>query len=1003
MNNAIAAESIPAALANAPQWVLWRYEERDGKPTKPPYQSDGRHASHTDPSTWGELPRILKRYQRGGWDGIGFVLSDYDPLGGIDLDHCIAETGEIEPWAQAIIERIDSYTEISPSGKGVRIFLKGELPIEFPRGGRKLTGLGEDGHGAIEVYCRLRYLTYTGRHIAGTPVDIEPRAEVFTALCLELFPPKSPAQTLSSTNTPTPLSLSDAELLAKMFASHSGLSLIRLWNGDTSAYDGDESRADCALLAHLAFWTQKDEAWMDRLFRQSQLYREKWEREDYREWTLAKACEGVTEVYESSQAFDPEASGTALDPEQQDELAQAQAAVETLAETLKADTGYPFTAEGKRVLGLLRALDAASWARVKTCLQRARISVRDVEAALPKPSEFLPDPATAATERGSTRAGDTLTGCPAPATIIPHPYYVEPGVTGKWRADESSNSTKKEPFIFAPVLISGRTVDINTGAEALVLAWQWKGSPWQMRLVDRDTVAQKRQLLALAKYGMPIADHNGQEFIAYLNCVEAANRETLPCARVSGRLGWQGAPETSPFLCGRKLVLPDGAIEDVDAIDVSRPNQWSANRICFKGDEGGQDQVVDAYHTRGTLDGWKDAVKVCAAHPRMLVMLYASFAAPLLDIFNVRNFGVDASTDTTRGKTTALRTAASVWGAPDEQSACSTVLTWDATRVGLERTSEIMSFLPLCVDDTKKAKSPKAVAELIYAVSSGRGRVRGTVGGLAHTPTWRTIMLSTGEQPATSFTQDGGTRTRIISMIGPPMGAQTPALGRVASALNAGIFQHYGHAGPRFLSWLQLNKPSWGEWVARHAALSVALADSAPSPEAGRLAPYAALITIAGEMAHRALGLPWEFNDPISTLWQDLAAEAADAAGSERALDDIYSWASSRETSFIGRHVTDGFVERTPPVTLGRWDPGTDWEYIAVWPSVLAAALTELGYSPPAILRGWRERGLIRCHPKSFTWDVRIPSGETKKMTYIYRHAFERGSQPPLSELGDTQ
>ncbi len=93
------------------RWVLWRYVKAGDRDTKEPFQATGRHASSTDPGTWTtwlELQPFVSQYS-----GVGIMLGN--PLGGADLDHCVKE-GKILPWAQAVITRLNSYTEISPSG-----------------------------------------------------------------------------------------------------------------------------------------------------------------------------------------------------------------------------------------------------------------------------------------------------------------------------------------------------------------------------------------------------------------------------------------------------------------------------------------------------------------------------------------------------------------------------------------------------------------------------------------------------------------------------------------------------------------------------------------------------------------------------------------------------------------------------------------------------------------------------------------------------------------------
>jgi putative DNA primase/helicase len=146
-------ENVPEELTERPQWVCWRYEERDEKLTKVPHTITGGAASTTDLMTWTPFEAALAAYERGRWDGIGFMFSSADPYVGIDLDHCRdPESGDIEPWAQEIIERFegDAYIEASPSGCGIHIIVRGAV-----RGG----GMRK---GNLEMYSRGRFFTMTG-------------------------------------------------------------------------------------------------------------------------------------------------------------------------------------------------------------------------------------------------------------------------------------------------------------------------------------------------------------------------------------------------------------------------------------------------------------------------------------------------------------------------------------------------------------------------------------------------------------------------------------------------------------------------------------------------------------------------------------------------------------------------------------------------------------------------------------------------------------------------
>jgi hypothetical protein len=155
--------------------VVWRYAERNGKITKLPINPrySGRMARTNDPRTWSTFDRALGVCgENPKIDGAGFVFSGDDLYVGIDLDNCRdPETGVIDPWAAAWIRRLGGYAEVSPSGSGVKIIVKGSLPSSI---GKTIV----DGH-EVELYGSGRFFTITGWRLAGstTPVDSQEAVE----------------------------------------------------------------------------------------------------------------------------------------------------------------------------------------------------------------------------------------------------------------------------------------------------------------------------------------------------------------------------------------------------------------------------------------------------------------------------------------------------------------------------------------------------------------------------------------------------------------------------------------------------------------------------------------------------------------------------------------------------------------------------------------------------------------------------------------------------------
>ena len=280
-------ESIPPDMRREKSWVNWHYQSREGDWTKVPIDpKTGRTASSTDPLTWGTDAEALASFEGDAVDGIGFVFTP--PFCGVDLDDCRdPETGEIQAWARDIVKRLGSYTEVSPSGRGLHIILRGKLP---PRGNRK---------GNIEMYDEGRYFCVTGQHLDGTPLEVNDRQEELSALHAEVFGQAASPPLVMKPAPRARHELSDEEILKKASTAKNGEKFKRLWAGDTNLHDGDDSRADESLVCLLAFYTGPDPERIERLFGQSKLAdREKWrQRPDYRQRTIAAALKVVDTYY----------------------------------------------------------------------------------------------------------------------------------------------------------------------------------------------------------------------------------------------------------------------------------------------------------------------------------------------------------------------------------------------------------------------------------------------------------------------------------------------------------------------------------------------------------------------------------------------------------------------------------------------------------------------------------------------------------------------------------
>lgn len=318
-------DSLPAACKELRHWVLWKTAMRDGRLTKVPIRADsGLNAESDDLTTWTTFDKVREAFEKGRGSalGVGFVFARSSEISGVDLDHCRdPATGEIDEWAKAYLARLNSYSEISPSGAGLHVLVKGSIPVTGADGGRqkKLKGEGHRSDAAIEMYSAKRFFTMTGNVLPEYPQGVESRQNELMAIYTEVFGKIEPPQTKTqekakdepeTTSTKRTVDdkahLSDEAVIARMLGGSKADEIEKLLKGDTSAYAGDESRADQALCNHTAFWTAKNRQQMDSIFRTSKLMRPKWDEkrgsQTYGEMTIDKAIRDTKEVYQPDES-----------------------------------------------------------------------------------------------------------------------------------------------------------------------------------------------------------------------------------------------------------------------------------------------------------------------------------------------------------------------------------------------------------------------------------------------------------------------------------------------------------------------------------------------------------------------------------------------------------------------------------------------------------------------------------------------------------------------------
>lgn len=291
-------DNIPMELKDLPQWVGFAIEifkGKDGKNEKrkvPKNPKTGGNAMVNKPETWGTFEEACNGRKIHKYQHIGFAFTKDDPYCGIDIDDCVGPNKTLSYIAQEILTPfMGTYSEFSASGNGIHIISKGKTPQQ----GRKIPEL------KVELYDASRFFVFTGNPLYKNSI-LELQEEI-NSLYEKHFKEKTSPVTLNVQPQRPELIMSDDEIIEKAKGARNGGKFSALYNGDTSGNADDKSSADFALCGILAFWT-RDPDQIDRIFRNSKLFRPKWDSKrgnlTYGAGTVQRALNAQTTVYDPS-------------------------------------------------------------------------------------------------------------------------------------------------------------------------------------------------------------------------------------------------------------------------------------------------------------------------------------------------------------------------------------------------------------------------------------------------------------------------------------------------------------------------------------------------------------------------------------------------------------------------------------------------------------------------------------------------------------------------------
>lgn len=275
-------ENIPETLKKVSQFVCWVGSDKIPRNAK-----TGGNAKSNDPSTWSDFDTAVRACEKYHFDGIGFMFAN--GFFGVDLDHCIDRVD----FCDEFVETLQSYAEVSKSGSGLHIICKGTLPD------------GARRKGGVEMYSSGRYFICTGNIYNAKYKEVVDCTESIKVLHSKYLPSETPK---AEPRQHVEINMDDQEVVDKARNCRSGYLFNMLYQGNWQGLYNSQSEADLAFCNQLAFWTQKNEAQMDRIFRASGLMRKKWDEKrggkSYGAITVSKACANCVDVYEPRQHED---------------------------------------------------------------------------------------------------------------------------------------------------------------------------------------------------------------------------------------------------------------------------------------------------------------------------------------------------------------------------------------------------------------------------------------------------------------------------------------------------------------------------------------------------------------------------------------------------------------------------------------------------------------------------------------------------------------------------
>lgn len=600
-----------------------------------------------------------------------------------------------------------------------------------------------------------------------------------------------------------------------------------------------------------------------------------------------------------------------------------------------------FSAEGINYLAHLKKFESANFSLVKSNLKKKigkELNLNDLEKAVNARLRDLQGLRLVDESEPAPLLETILKDIPLKGLKIPYKWNINEG--GIWC--ETKNGPVRACAV--PVILSKRLTNHEKGESKTELQF-YRDKKWNRIIANNSTIYDNRGIVQLSNKDLPVSSSSAKNLVSYLEDFQAANLDTIPQYRSTSHLGWCNGLNFIPGAEGEIVIDTD------EALNVSN------------------------YHTSGSLNDWIEIMNRVREYPLSRFMLSASFAAPLLKVLGQRVYIIHIWGQSRGGKTAALKAALSVWGEPDEL-----IASFNATKVGLERLAGFYCDLPLGLDERQVVGDKQGFIEsLVYLLGLGKGKARGAKkGGLQEFQYWRTIVLTTGEEPLSGSSSTAGIKTRSLELYGIPIENES-----LAGELHNVLRFNYGHAGivyiQKLIETLRTDQKSVTEG---YDVIYKHLQKKWPDRITSHLSAIATVVTADFLSSQWVFGVAEEqsFDEALElaeTIIQKLEtiSEIDDA---ERAYQYFMSWHYSQWDKFQG----DAHNPGPPGERFGFLLQGV----IYVFPNVFERMMKEGGFNTNRVLKDWAANGWILTD----TWGaeqkrrLKVKRKDPKTQEYMY-------------------